>query len=79
MHVPASAFKATCLDLMDRVAESREEIVITKRGKPVARLVAIELPSAGTSFGCMRDRTRILGDLLEPVEEAWDAQEPAAQ
>ena len=78
MLVPASTFKATCLDLMDRVAELGEEIVITKRGKPVARLVPIEPPLAPTSFGCMRGRARVVGDLVAPVEEAWDAEDQAA-
>lgn len=73
MQVSATTFKATCLELMDRVAESGEEIVVTKRGKPVAKLVAVDVPAPETSFGCMRSRTRVLGDLTEPVEEAWDA------
>ena len=37
--VEASDFTATCLQLMDRVAETGEEIVITRNGRPVARLV----------------------------------------
>ena len=35
----ASEFKAKCLKLMDEVADTGEEIVITKNGKPVSRLV----------------------------------------
>ena len=42
--VPAGAFKQGCLALIDQVAEKKDEIVITKRGKPVARLVPIEDP-----------------------------------
>ena len=76
MQVPATTFKATCLELMDRVAESGEEIVVTKRGKPVAKLVAVDPANPGGSFGCMRGRTRVQGDLVEPVEEAWDADDP---
>ena len=38
--IKASEFKAKCLKLMDEVAESGEEIVITKNGRPTARLVA---------------------------------------
>lgn len=79
MQVPATTFKATCLELMDRVAENGEEIVVTKRGKPVAKLVAVDLPSPGTSFGCMGGRTRVQGDLVEPVEEAWDAEDRTEQ
>lgn len=42
--VPAGAFKQGCLALIDQVAERKDEIVITKRGKPVARLVPMEDP-----------------------------------
>jgi prevent-host-death family protein len=38
MEIPAGEFKAKCLQLMDQVARSRESIVSTKRGKPVAKL-----------------------------------------
>ena len=38
--IKASEFKAKCLKLMDEVAESGEEIIITKNGKPVAKLTA---------------------------------------
>jgi prevent-host-death family protein len=40
--VPATQFKAQCLALIDRVAEGKGAIVISKRGRPVARLVAID-------------------------------------
>lgn len=50
-QVPAGAFKQGCLALIDDVAASKQEIVITKRGNPVARLVPMEDP---------RDRERQL-------------------
>ena len=37
--IPAGEFKAKCLALLDEVAETGEEIIVTKRGKPVARVV----------------------------------------
>ncbi len=43
-EVPAGAFKQGCLALIDDVAASKQEIIITKRGKPVARLVPMEDP-----------------------------------
>jgi prevent-host-death family protein len=43
-EVPAGLFKQGCLALIDDVADSKQEIVITKRGKPVARLVPMEDP-----------------------------------
>jgi prevent-host-death family protein len=43
-RIPASEFKAKCLALLDEVAETRETLVVTKRGKPVARIVPAEEP-----------------------------------
>ena len=46
MEISAAEFKAKCLKLMDEIARTRKPIVITKRGKPVARIVpAGQLPA----------------------------------
>ncbi len=72
--IKASEFKAKCLKLMDEVAESGEEIIITKNGKPVAKLTPYrEKPKS--PFGLNRGRYVIHGDLdgaLNDVE--WDAE-----
>ncbi|MDE0129328.1 MAG: type II toxin-antitoxin system prevent-host-death family antitoxin [Gammaproteobacteria bacterium] len=68
--IKASEFKAKCLKLMDEVAESGEEIVITKNGLPVSRLT----PYRGKSqmvFGRNRDKIRILGDIVERMPVEW--------
>lgn len=65
-------FKAKCLKLMDEVAVTGEELVITKRGKPVARLVPAteERPSL---FGSMKGTVKIMGDIIEPLwERRWE-------
>lgn len=73
-NIPATEFKAKCLELMDRVAERRETFVITKRGKPVAKLVPVERKPKESIFGCMRDKCSITGDIISPVlpPEAWE-------
>lgn len=43
-EIGASEFKARCLALLDRVAESRAEYLVTKRGRPVARVVPVDEP-----------------------------------
>jgi prevent-host-death family protein len=43
-HIPASEFKARCLALLDEVAETKETLVVTKRGKPVAQVVPADEP-----------------------------------
>jgi prevent-host-death family protein len=65
--VPAGQFKARCLALLDRVAETGEEIVVTKRGKPVARVVPAELPQG--LIGSVLAET----DLVSPIDVAWSA------
>ena len=70
-EIPAGEFKAKCLKLMDEVAATGEELVITKRGKPVARLVPAkeERPSL---LGCMKGSIKILGDIVEPIDAGWE-------
>jgi prevent-host-death family protein len=72
--IGAGEFKAKCLHLLDEVQRNRKEIVITKRGRAVARLLPADeqLPPV---FGRMRDSAKVLGDLIAPVGERWDADE----
>ena len=62
----ASEFKAKCLSLMDKVAETGETIVITKNGKPIAELRAHRAPRAASPFGLHAGASTILGDVVEP-------------
>lgn len=67
-RVAAAEFKANCLRLMDEVAQQRRPLVITKRGRPVARVVPVE--DQGTDlFGRMAGTIRICGDIVDPVED----------
>ena len=68
--INASEFKATCLRLMDEVAETGEEIVIGKNGEPVARLVPYRERS-GLWFGRDRDIIQIKGDIVSPMPDEW--------
>ena len=72
--VKASEFKAKCLQLMDEVAESGEEIVITKFGEPVAKLAPLR-QKPKSLFGIDRDRIEILGDIDSPLYEDWEIDE----
>ena len=75
MVIAAGKFKATCLELMDRVQRTREEVVITKRGKAVARLVPVDADAPRPTFGLLSDQTQVYGDIVAPTGEAWDADE----
>jgi prevent-host-death family protein len=72
MDVPAAQFKAECLKLMDQVAKTREPIVITKHGRPVAQLAPVSAGS-GSLFGYMKNTLRIDGDVVAPLDVEWSA------
>lgn len=69
--IPAGEFKAKCLKLLDEVAEKRETLVITKRGRPVAKLSPVA--KAGDFVGSMRGTGEILGDIISPIDVEWEA------
>lgn len=73
--INASTFKAKCLAILDEVAENGEEVLILKRGKPVARLVAPAAPGEDFPQDKLRGTVHIHGDIVEPVlpAEAWSA------
>jgi prevent-host-death family protein len=71
--IGAGEFKAKCLRLLDEVQQTRREIVITKRGKPVARLVPAD-DKPPTIFGRMKGSGKILGDIVGPTGEKWFAE-----
>jgi prevent-host-death family protein len=70
--MPAGKFKAHCLAVMDEVQAKRQAVVITKRGKPVAKLVPIE-KEKDEIFGFLKGKGKILGDVVSPVlsPEEW--------
>lgn len=70
--IPAGQFKAHCLAIMDEVQAKREAVLITKRGKPVAKLVPVE-EKKDDIFGFYKGKGKILGDVLSPAftPEEW--------
>ncbi len=67
--ISATEFKAHCLALLDEVRARRETLVVTKRGKPVAKVVAIE----DVGRKALRGSVRYRGDIIAPIDEPWDA------
>lgn len=67
--VGAGEFKTKCLGLIDEVHSKRRPITITKRGKPVARLVPvlIQEDEKDTIFGFFKGKGRIVGDIVSPI------------
>jgi len=74
--IKAAEFKAKCLELMDDVAASGDFIVITKRGKPVAKLGPV-VDRPASLFGFLRGNFTHVGDIITPVDVDWGPAEPA--
>ena len=74
MEISAAEFKAKCLKLMDEIAKTRKPIVITKRGKPVAKLVAVEPEPRRPLFGYMAGTITCVGDIESPIDVEWEAE-----
>ena len=70
--IAAGRFKARCLALLDEVAETGLPLVVTKRGRPVAKVVPIEGARAPDLLGSVSYRRE--KDLLDPVTESWEAE-----
>lgn len=72
MQVTATQFKARCLALLDQVSEGHGELVVTKYGKPVAKVVPVEGDVAdlrGTVTYLVSDE-----ELIAPIDVDWEAE-----
>ena len=70
LQVPAAEFKARCLALMDLVAENGGDVVITKRGKPLVKLVPFtERPIPDLRGSVLYESE----DCWDPIDAEWDA------
>ncbi len=68
--VNATAFKAHCLEMLDAVRDTRVPLVVTKHGKPVARLVPIDA-EVTTVFGALRHYLGAIDDAALIAPEPW--------
>ena len=70
--MPAGAFKAKCLAIMDEVQAKRESVVITKWGKPIAKLVPI-IESADEIYDFLAGKGVLAGDVVSPAlsDKEW--------
>jgi len=75
-EIAISKFKATCLEVLERVRRTRRPIRVTRFGKPVAEVTPpAPQDRPGTRLGSMAGTARITGDIVAPVvePETWDA------
>lgn len=78
-EVPASEVKNAWHEYLDRVSRGRQEVVVTRYGKPVAKLVPIdaeegEAAAPASIVGWMRGTVTFAGDVVSPIDERWDAE-----
>jgi prevent-host-death family protein len=72
--VAAGVFKARCLELMDEVERMKAEVIITKHGRPIAKLVPVMGARSGPLFGRARGTVvRVADDAFAPQPERWKA------
>lgn len=69
-RMQASEFKPKCLELMDEVRDRQIEVIITKRGIPVAKLVPAD-DDAPSPIGFMKGTVLAQGDLVSAEPDAW--------
>ncbi len=78
-EIAISKFKATCLAVMERVRRTRQPVLVTRFGEPVAEIVPPSPPPRPESWlGCMADTAEIVGDVVSPAGDAedWEAMTP---
>ena len=74
--IAISAFKATCLAVLERVRKTRQPLLVTKRGVPIAQVNPPPPASHKdqSAFGCMADTAEEIEDIVEPLApDDWDA------
>jgi prevent-host-death family protein len=66
----AGSFKAQCLAVMAEVQAKRQTVVITKRGRPVAKLVPPD-QDTDTIYNFLGGKGRVVGDIIASAVEDW--------
>lgn len=66
--IPAGEFRAHCLALLDKVARTRQPLIVTKQGKPVAKVVPTEAPKPRKLLGSVKFH----GNAVDPIIDGWE-------
>ena len=73
-ELSATEFKATCLKVMEGVRKSRKPVIVSKRGKPLVKIVPVEEDRPVPLFGYMKGTIKIVGDIVHPDPEPWNSE-----
>jgi len=74
--VGSAEFKSRCLEFVDHVKEARAEYIVTRHGRPVARLVPVEADRAASVIGALTKSVQRYDGPFDPVPGAWDLNAP---
>jgi len=70
--VAATEFKERCLALLEEVRQTRQSLLVTRHGKPVAE-VSPYVPRPRGSMNPLKGSILYQGDLVAPLDEKWDS------
>jgi prevent-host-death family protein len=76
-HVGSAEFKSRCLEFVDRVRTTRTEIVVTRHGQPVAKLVPVQVARPMSFVGSMAGSVQRFSEPFDAVPGAWGQDSPA--
>jgi prevent-host-death family protein len=74
--IMASRFKAECLAILDQVEELKISVVVTKHGRPVARLVPMEAGAGGDDLAGSVTLVAEEDEAYYSTGASWDAEGP---
>ena len=72
-EISTSQLKVHCSNVVSEVARTRSPVTVTRRGRPVARIVPLD-DEPVSLFGALRGSVVVNGDLLEPIDVEWEVE-----
>jgi antitoxin (DNA-binding transcriptional repressor) of toxin-antitoxin stability system len=74
-QMPVSEFKAHCLAVLSELERTGKPLLLTRHGKPVVELRLPTPAKPQAAFGSMKGSITIVGDIVAPTGERWEAEE----
>ncbi len=71
--IAVSYFKAHCLEIFENLQTSQNSMIITKRDKPIAKIIPINSEKISL-FGLLKHKAEIKTDIVEPIDSNWNAE-----
>ena len=73
MEITAAKFRSNCFKILDEVDKKQKEVIITKRGKPIAKLIRYQMNNASDPLlNSLPNTGSTVSDLTTPFENEWE-------